>query len=171
MEYKLYHEVFPGNNADPKTLEPTISVLKDRFHIGNFIFIADRAFGRSGSLDIMDQNRYITAAYRWDQPYRNSLMETDFTDGQNIDDLSIKRVNISVDGVTQGTSTGEQIKLAGKSRYIAVYNSKMEKLDLNDLNDNLYCKEENIRNPCSDRIEEIASKLKSLVKFSESGAI
>ena len=76
----IYHEVFPGNTVDPKTLEPTISALKDRFHIGNFIFIVDRAFGRSRSLNLLDQNQYITAAYRWDQPSRNIPMETDLTD-------------------------------------------------------------------------------------------
>ena len=42
----IHHEVWPGNTVDPKTLESTISVLKERFHIKNVVFIADRAFGR-----------------------------------------------------------------------------------------------------------------------------
>ncbi|EQD74887.1 transposase IS4 family protein, partial [mine drainage metagenome] len=84
----IHHEVWPGNTIDPKTLEPTISVLKERFHIKNVIFIADRAFGRSKSLDLLDQNLYITAAYRWDLPYRNALMNTDFSDGRIMDDLA-----------------------------------------------------------------------------------
>ncbi|MCL4480329.1 MAG: hypothetical protein M1113_02440 [Candidatus Thermoplasmatota archaeon] len=60
----IHHEVWPGNTVDPKTLEGTISFLKDRFGIKNMIFIADRAFGRSRSLDLLDRNQYITAAYR-----------------------------------------------------------------------------------------------------------
>ncbi|EQD59537.1 transposase IS4 family protein, partial [mine drainage metagenome] len=85
----IHHEVWPGNTVDPKTPESTISVLKERFHIKNVIIIADRAFGRSKSLDLLDQNLYITAVYRWDQPYRNILMNTDFTDGHVMDDLIV----------------------------------------------------------------------------------
>ena len=70
----VHHEVWPGNTIDPRTLEPILSTLKDSFGIRNVTFIADRAFGRSKSLDLLDQNRYITAAYRWDQPYRNIVM-------------------------------------------------------------------------------------------------
>ena len=66
----IYHEVWKGNTVDPKTLESTISALKERFNIKNVVFIADRAFGRSKSLNLLDQNQYITAAYRWDKPYR-----------------------------------------------------------------------------------------------------
>ena len=40
----IYHEVWKGNTVDPKTLETTISVLKERFQIKNMILIADRAF-------------------------------------------------------------------------------------------------------------------------------
>jgi transposase len=52
----IHHEVWPSNTMDPKTHDFTISVLKDRFRIKNIIFIADKEFGKSGSLDLMDQN-------------------------------------------------------------------------------------------------------------------
>ena len=119
----IHHEVWPGNTIDPKTLENTISFLKDRFGIKNMILIADRAFGRSRSLDLLDRNQYITAAYRWDKPYRNILMETDFSDGYVMDGLIIKKVSISVDDVMKDDSKEEQRKLAEKRRYIAVYNN------------------------------------------------
>ncbi|MHB8361050.1 MAG: hypothetical protein ACYDDC_04515, partial [Thermoplasmataceae archaeon] len=133
----IHHEVWKGNTIDPKTLDFTITVLKDRFRIKDVTFIADRAFGRSKSLDLLDQNQYITAAYRWDQPYRDILMTTDFTNGQIINDLIIKKVTIDVNKVMKDDSTEEQIKLAGKRKYIAVYNKKREELDLNDLNDKI----------------------------------
>lgn len=60
----IHHEVFQGNTVDPKTLESTISVLKDLFRINNVILIADMALGHSESLDLLDQNMYITAVYR-----------------------------------------------------------------------------------------------------------
>jgi transposase len=41
----IYYEVWAGNTIDPKIVESTISVLKERFHIGKMILIADRAFG------------------------------------------------------------------------------------------------------------------------------
>ncbi|MFG1519805.1 MAG: hypothetical protein AAE977_04960 [Thermoplasmataceae archaeon] len=41
----IYYEVWPGNTIDPKIVESTISMLKERFHIGKMILIADRAFG------------------------------------------------------------------------------------------------------------------------------
>ena len=40
----IYHEVWKGNTVDPKTLESTISALKEKFQIKNMILIADRAF-------------------------------------------------------------------------------------------------------------------------------
>ena len=80
------------------------------------IFIADRAFEKSGSLDLLDQNKYITAAYRWDQPYRNELMETDFTHGNVLSDLIIKKVTINVDYVMNEDSWRDQRKLTGKRR-------------------------------------------------------
>ena len=90
----IHHEVWKGNTVDPKTLESTMTVLKERFHIGNMIFIGDRAFGRNPSLNLLDNNLYITAVYRWDNPYRDVLMETDFSDGVTMDDIIIKEVSI-----------------------------------------------------------------------------
>jgi transposase len=166
----IHHEVWPGNTVDPKTLESTISVLKERFHIKNAVFIADRAFGRSKSLDLLDQNQYITAAYRWDQPYRNILMETDFTDGQIMNDLIIKKVTISINDVLKDDSTEDQRKLAEKRRYIAVYNKKREELDLNELNDKIdIIKKKMSEIQDQKELKKSLGKLKSLVKFTKNG--
>ena len=162
----IHHEVWKGNTVDPETLESTISVLKERFSIKNVVFIADRAFGRSKSLDLLDQNQYITAAYRWDKPYRSILMETDFSDGYVMDDLTIKKVAISVDDVMKDDSTEEQRKLAEKRRYIAVYNRKREELDLQDLNDKIdTVKKKMSEIPDQKELKKSLGKLKSLVKF------
>ncbi|MGC8563179.1 MAG: IS1634 family transposase, partial [Thermoplasmata archaeon] len=48
----IYHQVWPGNTVDPKTLESTLTTLKERFHVDKVIFIGDRAFGRSPSLNL-----------------------------------------------------------------------------------------------------------------------
>ena len=168
----VHHEVWPGNTIDPKTLEPILSTLKDRFGIRNVTFIADRAFGRSKSLDLLDQNRYITAAYRWDRPYRNILMDTDFTDAIAMDHLLIKRVKMNTDEILDDDSTDDQRKLAKKRKYIAVYNKEREQLDLKDLDDRI--------NVIKQRISEIhdqadlkksLGKMKSLVNFSADGAM
>ncbi|MEM3334158.1 MAG: hypothetical protein QW745_08165, partial [Thermoplasmata archaeon] len=103
-------------------INSTILVLKDRFKIKNVIFIADRAFGRSNSLDLLDQDRYITAAYRFDMSYHNVLMKTDFTDGMVINDLIIKEVSINVKDVMNPNLIASQIKHAENRKYIAVYN-------------------------------------------------
>ena len=168
----IYHEVWKGNTVDPKTLETTISVLKERFNIKNVVFIAGRAFGRSKSLDLLDQNQYITAAYRWDKPYRNILMETDFSDGYVMDKLIIKKVAISVDDVMKDDSTEEQRKLAEKRRYIAVYNRKREELDLQDLNDKIDTVKKKISDITDQKeLKKSLGKLKSLVKFTGNNAV
>ena len=151
-----------------KTLESTISALKEKFQIKNMILIADRAFGRSGSLNLLDQNQYITAAYRWDKPYRNILMETDFSDGYVMDGLIIKKVTIDVNDVLKDDSTEEQRKLAEKRRYIAVYNKKREELDLKDLNDKIDTVKKKISDITDQKeLKKSLGKLKSLVKFTE----
>lgn len=163
----IHHEVWPGNTVDPKTLESTMSVLKDRFRIKNMIFIADRAFGRSGSLDLLDRNLYITAAYRWDRPYRTVLMETDFTGGNKVDGLVIKKVAISVDDAVKADSTEDQRKLAEKRRYIAVYNREREELDLKDLNDRIDIVKGKMSEITDQKeLKKSLGKLKSFVKFS-----
>ena len=168
----IHHEVWPGNTVDPKTLEATISVLKERFHIRNVILIADRAFGRSKSLELLDQNLYITAAYRWDQPYRTILMETDFADGSVMDDLIMKTVVVNVDDVMKEDSTEDQRRLAEKRRYIAVYNRKRGDLDLKDLNDKIDMVRKKISEiPDQKELKKSLGKLKSLVKFSADGAL
>ena len=168
----IHHEVWPGNTIDPKTLESTVSVLKDRFRIKNMTFIADRAFGRSGSLDFLDRNQYITAAYRWDQPYRNILMDTDFTDCQTVNDLIIKKVTVNIDDVLKEDSTADQRTLAGKRRYIAVYNRKREELDLEDLNNKTDIVKKKISEITDQKeLKRSLGKLKSFVRFSANGAV
>ena len=168
----IHHEVWPGNTIDPKTLEPTISTLKDRFGIRNVTFIGDRAFGRSKSLDLLDQNQYITAAYRWDQPYRNILMNTDFKDSITMDKLLIKSVEINTDEILNGDSTEDQRKLAEKRKYIAVYNKEREQLDLKDLEDRINVIKKKISEiPDQSDLKKSLGKMKSLVNFSADGAI
>ena len=167
----IHHEVWPGNTVDPKTLENTISFLKDRFGIKNMIFIANRAFGRSRSLDLLDRNQYITAAYRWDQPYRNTLIGTDFTDGHPMNGLIVKEVKISPKEIIK-SPTDDQIKLAEKRRYIAVYNPDREKLDLMDLEEKIGVvkkKISEIHDPGD--LKKSLGSLKSLVKFSKNNAV
>ncbi len=168
----IHHEVWPGNTIDPKTLESTISTLKDRFGIMNVTFIGDRAFGRSKSLDLLDHNLYITAAYRWDQPYRNILMDTDFKDSITMDKLLIKRVEINTDEILNDDSTEDQRKLIEKRKYIAVYNKEREQLDLNDIEDRINVIKKKISeiHDQSD-LKKSLGKMKSLVTFSEDGAI
>ena len=164
----IHHEVWPGNTIDPKTLEPTISLLKDRFGIKNITFIGDRAFGRSKSLDLLDHNRYITVAYRWDQPYRDILMNTDFTDGQKMNDLILKKVEISIDKILSKDSTEDQRKLAKKRKHISVYNKEREELDLKDIEDRSnVIKNKTSEIPDQNDLKKSLGKLKSLVKFSE----
>ena len=168
----VHHEVWPGNTVDPKTLEPTIATLKDRFGIKNMTFIGDRAFGRSKSLDLLDHNLYITAAYRWDQPYRNILMNTDFKDSITMDKLLIKRVEINTDEILNGDSTEDQRKLAEKRKYIAVYNKEREQLDLKDLEDRINVIKKKISEiPDQSDLKKSLGKMKSLVNFSADGAI
>ena len=142
--------------------------MKDRFGIKNITFIGDRAFGRSKSLDLLDQNRYITAAYRWDQPYRDILMNTDFTDGQKMNDLIIKSVEISIDKILNEDSTEDQRKLAKKRKHIAVYNKEREELDLKDIEYRINIIKKKITEiPDQNDLKKSLGKLKSLVKFSE----
>ena len=167
----IHHEVWPGNTIDPKTLEDTISFLKDRFGIKNMIFIADRAFGRSRSIDLLDRNQYITAAYRWDQPYRNTLIGTDFTDGHPMDGLIVKEVKISPKEIIK-YPTEDQLKFAEKRRYIAVYNPDREKLDLMDLEEKIGAvkkKISEIHDPGD--LKKSLGSLKSLVKFFKNDAV
>ena len=60
-------------------------------------FIGDLAFGRDASPKPLDQNRYITAAYRWDQPYRQVMAGTRFDEADLADNLFMKEVHVDVD--------------------------------------------------------------------------
>ncbi len=157
----IYHEVYPGNTVDPSTLENTIRVLKEKFQIKDVIFVEDRAFGRKPSLKILDENQYITAAYRWDQPYRGVLMNTAVTEEDKVEDLYIKEVSIKASNKDQP----EEAK-KGKRRYIFVYNPDREKQDLEDLD----IKIEAVEKILTERLgkEETKNKLgnlRSLVSF------
>ncbi|MGC8565114.1 MAG: IS1634 family transposase [Thermoplasmata archaeon] len=125
----IYHEVYLGNTVDPSMIENTIRVLKEKFQIKDVIFVEDRTFGRKQSLKILDENQYITAAYRWDQPYRGVLMSTAVTEEDKIEDLYIKEVSIK----ESDKDLPEELANKGKRRYIFVYNPEREKQDLEDL--------------------------------------
>ncbi len=166
----IYHEVWPGNTVDPKTLESTISVLKERFHIKNVIMIADRAFGRNPSLKLLDRNKYITAVYRWDTPYRDIIMGMKFGDGDKHGDLFIRTVEVNTEDVTPDDATDEEKELMMKRRYIAVYNPDRERYDLDDLNE----KVEVIRKKLSETsdandLKKSLGKLIPFVSFTKNG--
>ncbi len=123
----IHHEVWSGNTVDPKTLEPTIKYMEDKFHVKDVIYVEDRAFGRKKSLSFLDSRKYITAAYRWDQPYRSVIMETEFQDSDLYGDLYIREVPVKID--TEQMTEVEEEK-AEKRRYILVRNPEREKSDI-----------------------------------------
>ena len=107
-----------------------------------------------------------------DQPYRNELMETDFTHGNVVSDLIIKKVTINVDYVMKEDSWRDQRKLAGKRRYIAVYNRKREDLYLEDLNDKIDIVKRKISEIKDQKeLKKSLGKMKSLVKFTKNGTV
>ena len=168
----IYHEVWPGNTVDPKTLESTLAILKERFSISNVIFIGDRAFGRNHSLNLLDRGKYITAAYRWDHPYRDILIKTDFSSGTVMDDLVMKEVAIDAVDIADGDTTEEEMELIGKRRHIAVFNKEREKIDVRDIDDKI----DNIRrkmsgNHSTSDLKKSIGELKSFVMFTKDGAV
>ncbi|MGC9192428.1 MAG: IS1634 family transposase [Thermoplasmata archaeon] len=166
----IYHQVWRGNTVDPKTLESTISVLKERFHVDKVIFIGDRAFGRNPSLNLLDKGLYITAAYRWDLPYRDVLMGTDFSDGIIMDDLVIKEVTIDASKIVDPGTTEKELDFIRKRRYIAVYNKNMEDLDLRDINDKICLVNRKINEcPNLSDLKKSLGELRSFVKFTKDG--
>ena len=163
----IYHELWPGNTVDPKTLESTVSVLKERFHVRNTVIVADRAFGRSPSLKLLDKNLYVTAVYRWDTPYRDILMHTEFTDSDKHGDLFIRTVDVNIEDITPDDAMKEEKELIGKRKYIAVYNPDREKSDIDDLNekiDHVKMKMSEMSDPSD--LKKSLGKLRSFVKFS-----
>ena len=128
----VHHEVFHGNTIDPKTLKPVNDDLRKKFHVGRVIFIGDRAFGRRPSLVYLDRNEYITAVYRWDQPYRNILMGSVFTDTDYIKELDLHAREVDVRWNLKGMKRGE-MKRARNRRAIAVYSKEREDEDISDI--------------------------------------
>ncbi len=123
----IYHEVWKGNTVDPQTLEPTVRHIEDKFHVKDVIYVEDRAFGRKKSLSFLDTKKYITAAYRWDQPYRTVIMETEFQDSDLYEDLYIREVPVKID---MDQMTKDERERAGKRRHILVLNKEREGLDI-----------------------------------------
>ena len=91
------------------------------------IYVEDRAFGRKKSLSFLDTKKYITAAYRWDQPYRTVIMETEFQDSDLYEDLYIREVPVKID---MDQMTKDERERAGKRRHILVLNKEREGLDI-----------------------------------------
>ena len=123
----IHHEVWSGNTVDPKTLEPTIEYMEDKFHVKEIIYVEDRAFGRKKSLSFLDTKKYITAAYRWDQPYRSVIMETRLQDSDLHDDLYLREVSVKI---ATDRMTKDEKERAEKRRYILVLNKEREKSDI-----------------------------------------
>ncbi len=123
---------FHGNTIDPKTLKPIHTDLRKKFHVGRVIFIGDRSFGRKPSLTYLDRNEYITAVYRWDQPYRNILMSTFFGEEHCLRDLCLYSKEVEVKWNTTDLTSGER-KPTRKRRAIAVYSAKREKEDVAEM--------------------------------------
>ena len=99
-------------------------------------------------------------------------MEADFTHGQAVNDLVIKKAAISVKEVMKEDSTEEQMKLAGKRRSIAVYNRKREDLDIEGLNNKTDIVKKKISEIRDQKeLKKSLGKLKSLVKFTAGGAV
>ena len=128
----IHHQVFPGNTIDPKTLKPIHTDLRKKFHVGRVIFIGDRAFGRKPSLTYLDRNEYITAVYRWDQPYRNTLMSTVFGEEHYHKELELHAMEVKVKWNTKDLTSSEK-KRTRKRRAIAVYSAEREKEDVADI--------------------------------------
>lgn len=127
----IHHEVFPGNTIDPKTLRPMHMDLRKKFHVGRVVFVGDRAFGRRPSLTYLDKNEYITAVYRWDRPYRDTLTTTEFGDGDYLKSLDLYAKEIDVRWNTKGLTRSE-IKRTRNRRAIAVYSAEREREDIED---------------------------------------
>jgi len=128
----IHHEVFPGNTVDPKTLEPMNNDLRKKFHVKRIIFFGDRAFGRRPSLRYLDKNEYVTAVYRWDQPYKNILKECSFNDEHYLEDIEIYAREVEVKWNTKDMGKRE-IKRTGNRRAIAIYNKDRENEDIADV--------------------------------------
>ncbi len=128
----IHHEVFPGNTIDPKTLEPMNKDLRKKFHVKRIIFFGDRAFGRRPSLRYLDKNEYVTAVYRWDQPYKNILMNSLFTDDNHLKDVDIYAKEVEVKWNTKGMEK-RAIRRTNNRRAIAIYNKDREKEDIADI--------------------------------------
>ncbi len=131
----IHHDVFPGNTVDPATLQGMLHDLREKFHAGRVIFIADRAFGRRPSLSILDRSEYITAVYRWDKPYRDILMSQEFAESDRMDSgIYAKEIDVEWN---LGDSTKREIRRSQKRRAIAVWNPDREASDIADLDDKI----------------------------------
>ncbi|MCW6169290.1 MAG: transposase [Thermoplasmatales archaeon] len=95
----------------------------------------------------------------------------DYT-GHPMGGLIVKEVTISPKEIIRGTPTEDQIKLAEKRIYIAVYNSDREELDLIDLEKKIGAvkkKISEIHDPGD--LKKSLGSLKSLVKFTKNSSV
>ena len=145
----IHHMIFPGNTVDPKTLEPMNNDLRKKFHVKRIIFFGDRAFGRKPSLRYLDKNEYVTAVYRWDQPYKNILMNSLFNDDNYLKDVDIYAMEVDVKWNIKDMGKRE-VKRTENRRAIAIYNKDREKEDIAD-------------------VEEKVSRVKEIMKSGKSG--
>ena len=163
----IHHEVFPGNTVDPSTLKKMLHDLRERFHVGRVVFIADRAFGRRPSLSFLDRNEYVTALYRWDRPYREILMEQAFSEGDRIGDLGIYAREVHVDW-NLATATTREKHRAAKRRAITVWNPDRAESDREDLDEKISAVSSMLR---SHGGKDLNEKLGSLRKYVRNGRL
>ena len=51
-------EVFKGNTSDPKTVEPQLKKLKDRFGIKKVVFVGDKGMIKSSQITAITEENY-----------------------------------------------------------------------------------------------------------------
>ncbi len=89
-----------------------------------------------------------------------------------MDGLIVKEVKISPEEIMKSTPTEDQLKLAEKRRYMAVYNRDREALDLRDLKEKIDAVEKKIseiHDPGD--LKKSLGSLKSLVQFTKDAAV
>ncbi|MDK2924715.1 MAG: hypothetical protein PWQ41_489 [Bacillota bacterium] len=72
----IAHEVFPGNLADKSTVAKTIAVLKERFNIGECVFVGDRGMvSNDNLLALREANfRYILGFHKRGRAVSDELL-------------------------------------------------------------------------------------------------
>jgi transposase len=159
----IHHDVWKGNTVDPETLPSTMKYLREKLHVGRVIFIGDRAFGRRPSLNILDRSEYITAVYRWDQPYRTILMNQEFSEEDKIEDMGIYAREVELKWNLESMGKRE-MRRSRKRRAVAVWNPDRERSDIEDVNERISAVKELLASHSGKNLDEKLGKLHIYVK-------